>query len=120
MKKHHLHSPFPLQYIHQTIPSFTPLMPSRSRIVLIPATQLQSTLVGLNILIQQILNNLVEDNIIIVSTEQLQNILSQITTLFQELLEKNRTQTKNSHPVLRGTPWRKYPRLPQSTPDTPY
>jgi hypothetical protein len=62
-------------------------MPSQSRIVLIPATQLQSTLVGLNILIQQILNNLVEDNIIIVSTEQLQTILSQITTLFQELLE---------------------------------
>jgi hypothetical protein len=62
-------------------------MPSQSRIVLIPATQLQTTLVGLNILIQQILNNLVEDNIIIVSTEQLQTILSQITTLFQELLE---------------------------------
>jgi hypothetical protein len=62
-------------------------MPSQSRIVLIPATQLQSTLVGLNILIQQILNNLVEDNLVIVSTEQLQIILSQITTLFQELLE---------------------------------
>jgi hypothetical protein len=62
-------------------------MPSQSCIVLIPATQLQSTLVGLNILIQQILNNLVEDNLIIVSTTHLQNILTQITALFQELLE---------------------------------
>jgi hypothetical protein len=62
-------------------------MPSQSRIVLIPATQLQATLVGLNILIQQILNNIVEDDLVIVSTSQLQTILTQITTLFQEILE---------------------------------
>jgi hypothetical protein len=62
-------------------------MPSQSRIVLIPATQLQSTLVGLNILIQQILNNIVDDDLVIVSTSQLQTILTQITTLFQEILE---------------------------------
>jgi hypothetical protein len=62
-------------------------MPIPSRIVLIPATQLQVTLVGLNILIQQILNNIVEDDLVIVSTSQLQTILTQITTLFQEILE---------------------------------
>jgi hypothetical protein len=62
-------------------------MPPQSRIVLIPATQLQTTLVGLNILIQQILDNLLEENLVIVSTAQLQTILTQITTLFQELLE---------------------------------
>jgi hypothetical protein len=62
-------------------------MPLSSRVVLIPATQLQATLVGLNILIQQILNNLVEDNTVIVSTAQLQTTLTQITTLFQEILE---------------------------------
>jgi hypothetical protein len=62
-------------------------MPLPSRVVLIPATQLQSTLVGLNILIQQILNNIVDDDLVIVSTSQLQTILTQITTLFQEILE---------------------------------
>jgi hypothetical protein len=62
-------------------------MPPPNCIVLIPATQLRATLVGLNILIQQILNNLVEENIVIVLTTQLQTILTQITTLFQELLE---------------------------------
>jgi hypothetical protein len=62
-------------------------MPSPNRIVLIPATQLQNTLVGLNILIQQILNNIVDDDLVIVSTSQLQIILTQITTLFQEILE---------------------------------
>jgi hypothetical protein len=83
MTKNHPHSPLPLQNINP-IPSFTYLMPSQSRIVLIPAT---STLVGLNILIQQILNNLVEDDLVIVSTSQVQTILTQITTLFQEILE---------------------------------
>ena len=88
MTKNHSnpHFPLPLQNI-RTILSFIHLMPSQNRIVLIPATQLQTTLVGLNTLIQQILDNLVEDNLVIVSTTQLQTILTQITTLFQELLE---------------------------------
>jgi hypothetical protein len=85
--KNHSHSPLPLQYIHQTTLSSTHLMPPPNRIVLIPATQLQTTLVGLNILIQQILDNLVEDNTVIVSTAQLQTIFTQITTLFQGILE---------------------------------
>jgi hypothetical protein len=84
--KNHPHSPFPLQNIIP-IPSFILLMPSQSRIVLIPATQLQTTLVGLNVLIQQILNNIREEDLIIVSTTQLQTILTQITALFQELLK---------------------------------
>ena len=61
-------------------------MPLPSRVVLIPATQLQTTLVGLNILIHQILDTLVEENLVLVSTTQLQTILTHITTLFQELL----------------------------------
>jgi hypothetical protein len=88
--KHHPHSPLSLQKINPTPSSdILPihLMPFQNHIVLIPATQLQATLVGLNILIQQILNNLVEENVIIVLTTQLQTILTQITTLFQEILE---------------------------------
>jgi hypothetical protein len=99
-------------------------MPPPNRIVLIPATQLQTTLVGLNILIQQILDNLVEENLILVSTAQLQTILTHITTLFQELLEnlveQNADTDDDSPPAPRRITWRKHPKLPYPTPDIPY
>jgi hypothetical protein len=67
-KKYHPHSSLPLQHIksRETIlfSDIFPIhhMPSQNHIVLIPATQLQTILVQLTILLQQILENLVKEN----------------------------------------------------------
>jgi hypothetical protein len=62
-------------------------MSSQNHIVLIPANILQTTLVHLTTLVQQIIDNLVEDNIVLIPAIRLQTTLTQLTLLLQQILE---------------------------------
>jgi hypothetical protein len=62
-------------------------MPPPNRIVLIPATILQTTLVYIATLTQQIIDNLIEDNVVLIPAIRLQTTLTQLTLLLQQILE---------------------------------